>query len=118
MLDAIESGISWLVDGKGDIDKASKAQIFDPGPVDTAVGPGTLRGAPELRERMAERLRDSEPEPEDELAPMPAPPCEEREMKEDAREDKALNADDSTTADLAEHGEASNGSGATPRYCL
>lgn len=118
MRDAIDSGITWLASprkregdpGKPDKDEASES--------DSAAGPGTLRGAPELRDRMVERLR--EPEPEDEL--MPAKASEEQKsgsevIKEGSKTGKALGADDSA-AGLTQPAEGPRDNSELPKYCL
>lgn len=92
MLHAIENGISWLVDTNSDVSLLGQDE---PKP-DNNSGPGTLRGAPELRERMADRLRDSEA-----AADEPAAAKLTGRPPKEPEEDKVTQGDDSTT-DLAE----------------
>jgi len=105
MENAINSGITWLVDTGVDHDKVGKDSASEN---ENVAGPGALRGAPELRERMAERLRESEPEPEDALAPSTVP------VESGAG---APNGSDSTT-DPAAQTEASRDDSDSQRYCL
>lgn len=61
---AIDSGIAWLVDRK-----TVECEFPNVGNDETCKpdghGPGTLRGAPALRERVVERLREASPDPLD-----------------------------------------------------